>query len=263
MIDGNARAGLDSWAFSGNSIDSNQLSFDGGVTDHVYEIYGYLGNATQRRAGDTRRISTSSYADQRRREHGELAARAQCGGSRGARPRGRRHHARLRLRDQRRDAFADLGRRRDQREPRDARSRLLRLLRSRPGGKLRQRPGDRRRGGFRVVDGATGFDLAIGSSAAADHYQVAAYPNVQVALDAMQTTGAANLPDTGAPFGPGDFTGALQFDFSVAAGRLAGPRDHADPRARHGDPARSRPARPRLRGTQAGVGAATRSSGIT
>jgi hypothetical protein len=30
--------------------------------------------------------------------------------------------------------------------------------------------------------------------------------------------GAANLPDAGVPFGPGDFTGALQFDFSIAAG---------------------------------------------
>ena len=45
MIDGSARAGLDSWAVSGNSVDSSQLSFDGGLTDHVYEIYGYLGNA--------------------------------------------------------------------------------------------------------------------------------------------------------------------------------------------------------------------------
>ena len=73
-----------------------------------------------------------------------------------------------------------------------------------------------------MVDGATGFDLSVGSSTAADHYQVAAYPNVQVALDAMQATGAADLPDTGAPFGPGDFTGALQFDFSLAPGGSQG-----------------------------------------
>ena len=43
---GSPNAGLDSWAFSGNSPESNQLYFDGGGADHVYEIFGYLGNAT-------------------------------------------------------------------------------------------------------------------------------------------------------------------------------------------------------------------------
>jgi hypothetical protein len=72
--------------------------------------------------------------------------------------------------------------------------------------------------GFQVVDGATGFALSAGSSSAAAHYQLAAFPNVQVALDAMQAGGAANLPDGSAAFGPGDFTGALQFDFALAPG---------------------------------------------
>ena len=72
--------------------------------------------------------------------------------------------------------------------------------------------------GFQVTDGGTGFALHAGSSAAAAHYQLAAYPNVQVALAAMQAGGAADLPDAGPVFGPGDFTGALQFDFSLAPG---------------------------------------------
>jgi hypothetical protein len=41
LVDGNALAGLDSWAFSGSSLDSGRLSFDGGVTDHLHELYGY------------------------------------------------------------------------------------------------------------------------------------------------------------------------------------------------------------------------------
>ena len=76
--------------------------------------------------------------------------------------------------------------------------------------------------GFHVTDGGTGFDLMIGSWSAADHFQIAPFPGLQTALDAMQGVGAADLSDAGSPFGPDDFTGALQFDFSLAPGGSQG-----------------------------------------
>ena len=101
------------------------------------------GKRDQQRARDPCQLRRAG-ADRRRREHGELAAGAERSGSRGARPAGGRHHARLRLRAQRGDALAGLGRQRPQRQRVDARPGLLRLRGSRPGGELRRRPRDRR-----------------------------------------------------------------------------------------------------------------------
>jgi hypothetical protein len=57
---------------------------------------------------------------------------------------------------------------------------------------------------------------------AADHFQIAPWSVLRDNLNAMQGVGAADLADTGSPFGPDDFTGALQFDFSLAPGASQG-----------------------------------------
>ncbi len=49
----------------------------------------------------------------------------------------------------------------------------------------------------------------------ADHFQIGGYPSVRTALNNM--TSATDLSDTGGGFGPGDFTGAYQFDLTIAA----------------------------------------------
>ena len=142
MVDGNAQAGLDSWAFSGNSLESSRLSFDGSLTDHMFELFGYLGNANS-----VVRVTPANF-----------------------------------------DELVPIG----------------------------------GVGGFRAADGATGFDLSFASSTAADHFEIAPFPNLQAALDNMLGVGAADLADTGSPFGPADFTGALQFDFLLAPGGSQG-----------------------------------------
>jgi hypothetical protein len=73
-----------------------------------------------------------------------------------------------------------------------------------------------------VTDGSTGFGLMVGSMVAADHFEIAPFPVLQTTLDAMQGVGAADLADASSPFGPADFTGALQFDFSLAPGASQG-----------------------------------------
>ena len=62
----------------------------------------------------------------------------------------------------------------------------------------------------------------IASGTAADRFEIAPFSGLQDTLDAMQGVGAADLSDTGSPFGPADFTGALQFDFSLAPGGSQG-----------------------------------------
>jgi len=66
------------------------------------------------------------------------------------------------------------------------------------------------------VDPLAEFMWDVVDIAGADHFQVGDYPNVRDALDAM--TSAQDLADTGGSFGPSDFTGAYQFDRVVAAG---------------------------------------------
>lgn len=58
------------------------------------------------------------------------------------------------------------------------------------------------------------------NSGSADHFQVQSYPNVRNALDNMSS--ATDLSDSSASFGPADFTAAFQYDFSIAAGESAG-----------------------------------------
>jgi hypothetical protein len=52
---------------------------------------------------------------------------------------------------------------------------------------------------------------------AANRFQVGAYPGLRNQLDAMGS--AQNLTNAGATFGPGDFTGAFQYDITLAAGQ--------------------------------------------
>jgi len=217
ITDGNARAGLDSWGFSGNSIDSSQLSFDGGLTDHVYELYGYLGNATSVvRVTPVNFDELAPIGGAGATASSQLVLNAAGAAALGLAAGDIRLDYGFALAEATRSLIWDV-------DVINAGSAALDLvfyayfdldLEGSFGDDLATGGVD----GFRLTDGATGFDLNVGSSSAADHYQVAAYPNVQVALDAMQGAGAANLPDAGAPFGPGDFTGALQFDFSVAPG---------------------------------------------
>jgi len=221
MLDGNVRAALDSWAFSGSSIDSNRLSFDGGLTDHMFELYGYLGNATS-----VVPVTPFSFDELvpiggiGSTASSQLLLNAAGAAALGLAAGDIRLDYGFEISDATRSLLWDVG-------VTNLGLATLDLafyayfdldLEGSFGNDLATGG----IGGFRVADAATGFDLGVGSSTAAGHYQVASFPFVQDALDAMQGTGAANLPDTGAPFGPGDFTGALQFDFSVAPGGSQG-----------------------------------------
>jgi hypothetical protein len=217
MTDGSARAGLDSWAFSGNSPDSNQLLFDGRPEDHVYEVFGYLGNAASVvRVTPTNFDELVPISGAGDSASSQLILNPTGAAALGLAPGDIRLAYDFELREATRALIWDVG-------VTNASGAALDLvfyayfdldLEGDFGNDLASGG----IGGFDVTDGATGFELAIGSSAGADHFQVAAYPNVQAALDAMLASGAADLPDAGAPFGPGDFTGALQFDFSLAPG---------------------------------------------
>lgn len=55
------------------------------------------------------------------------------------------------------------------------------------------------------------------SSMPATHFQIGAYPGLRNQLDGMAA--AQNLTDGVANFGPADFTGAFQYDLTIAAGQ--------------------------------------------
>jgi hypothetical protein len=59
------------------------------------------------------------------------------------------------------------------------------------------------------------FMWDVVEAAGADHFQVGNYPSVRTALNNM--TSAQNLNDTAGVFGPADFSGAYQFDRVLAA----------------------------------------------
>ncbi len=70
-----------------------------------------------------------------------------------------------------------------------------------------------------VVSDATApftFQWSAANGGPADHFAVGGYPTVRNLLDGMAA--ATDLSDTAASFGPGDFTGAFQYDFSLAPG---------------------------------------------
>jgi hypothetical protein len=217
MTDAGARAALDSWAFSGSSLDSNQLVFSGSPADHVYESFGYLGNAS-----GVVRVTPASFDELVPiGGAGNTASSQLVLGAAGAAALGLAagditlDYA-FALSDAARSFVWDIA-------VTNASLATLDLvfyayfdfdLEGDFGNDLATGGVT----GFQLTDGTTGFAFDAGSSTAAAHYQLAAYPNVQAALDAMLTTGAADLPDATAGFGPGDFTGALQFDFSLVAG---------------------------------------------
>ena len=60
------------------------------------------------------------------------------------------------------------------------------------------------------------FVWDVVAQAGADHFQVGTYPSVRTALNNM--TSAQDLNDAAATFGPGDFSGAYQFDRVLAPG---------------------------------------------
>jgi len=60
------------------------------------------------------------------------------------------------------------------------------------------------------------FVWNLGVVGGADHFELGSYPGVQNTLDTMGP--AANLSDAVTSFGPGDFTAAYQFDQLVPAG---------------------------------------------
>jgi hypothetical protein len=59
------------------------------------------------------------------------------------------------------------------------------------------------------------FVWNIANPTGADHFMVGTYPGVRTTLNNMSS--AQDLNDTGAAFGPGDFSGAFQFDRVLAA----------------------------------------------
>lgn len=60
------------------------------------------------------------------------------------------------------------------------------------------------------------FRWSAANGGTADHFAVGGYPTVRNLLDGMAA--AADLSDSAASFGPGDFTGAFQYDFTLAPG---------------------------------------------
>lgn len=62
----------------------------------------------------------------------------------------------------------------------------------------------------------TEFVWRASNGGQADHFEVAGYASVRNKLDGM--TSAQDLADTGANFGPADFTGAFQYNISLAPG---------------------------------------------
>lgn len=215
MVDGDAIAGLDSWAFSGSSPDSNQLSFDGGLTDHLYEFYGYLGNASS-----VVRVTPANFDELApitgvgNTASSQLVLNAAGAAELGLLAGDIRLDYAFEIAEATRSLIWDVS-------VTNASSATLDLvfyayldldLEGDFGNDLATGGA----GGFRVEDGGTGFDLSIGSTTAADRFEVAPYPSLQAALDGMLGVGAADLADAGTPFGPADFTGAFQFDFSLA-----------------------------------------------
>lgn len=75
--------------------------------------------------------------------------------------------------------------------------------------------------GFLVSD-PNGTSFQWGLAGGVQHYQVGPFngtAGIRTLLNNMVSANAAqDLADTGLPFGPGDFTGALQKNFSLAAG---------------------------------------------
>jgi hypothetical protein len=217
MVDGNAVAALDSWGFAGNSFDGNVLSFDSGTTDHLYEMYGYLGNATS-----VVRVNPFNFSEQIAiNGAGGTASSQLLLNATGAAELG------LAAGDLTLDySFTLDGATRSLVWDVDVTSASAATLDlvfyAYVDFDLEGSAGDDLAtgspAGFHVTDDATGFDLMMGSMVAADHFEIAPWPVLQGQLDAMQGVGAADLSDGGTPFGPGDFTGGLQFDFSLAPG---------------------------------------------
>jgi len=221
MVDGNAVAALDSWGFSGNSFDGNVISFDSGTTDQLYEMYGYLGNATS-----VVRVNPTHFS--------ELTAINGAGGTAssqlmlnatGAAALG------LSTGDITLDySFVLDGATRslvwDVDVTSASASTLDLVFYAYADFDLEGSAGnDLATGGpagFQVTDGGTGLDVTFSSSTVADRFEIGPWPVLQSTLDAMEGVGAADLANTGSPFGPSDFTGALQFDFSLAPGGSQG-----------------------------------------
>ncbi len=70
------------------------------------------------------------------------------------------------------------------------------------------------------ADSSTIYYWNASSSGPADHFQVQQFPTVRNFLDGLSTV--TDLPDNDANFGPADFTAAYQYDFSIAAGASDG-----------------------------------------
>jgi hypothetical protein len=221
LTDGSALAGLDSWALSGSSSDPNQLSFDAGITDHVYEIYGYLGTASS-----VVRVTPVNFDElvpiggSGSTASSQLVLNATGAAALGLAAGDITLDYGFTLSDATHSFLWDVSVGNASLAPLDLV--FYAYFDLDMEGTYDNDLATGGVDGFRVADGATGFELQLGSSTAADHYQIADFPIVRDALDAMQGAGAADLPDTGAPFGPGDFTGALQFDFSIASGGSQG-----------------------------------------
>jgi hypothetical protein len=221
MVDGNAVAGLDSWAFSGSSFDSNQLSFDGGLTDHLYEMFGYLGNAISSvRMNPVNFDELTPISGAGSTASSQLVLNAAGAAELGLLAGDITLDYAFEIAEATRSLIWDVS-------VSNASAAALDLvfyayvdldLEGDFGNDLATGGP----AGFHVTDGGTGFDLMIGSMVAADHYEIAPFPGLQAALDNMQGVGAANLSDSGSPFGPADFSGALQFDFSLAPGGSQG-----------------------------------------
>jgi hypothetical protein len=221
MVDGNAQAGIDSWAFTANSAESNLLSWDAGVTNHVYQIYGYLGNATSVvRVIPTFFDAVVPIGGTGNTAMSQLSLNAAGAAELGLAAGDITLDYDFQIFETPRELIWDVG------VINNSASTLDLVFYAYVDLDLETTWGnDVANGGvngFDVADGFSGFDLFVGASIPADHYAIAAYSGLQATLDAMQGVGASNLSDTGSPFGPADFTGALQFDLQIASGGSQG-----------------------------------------
>jgi hypothetical protein len=216
MIDGAARAGLDSFAFTFNSPDSNFLGF-GGVENHVYELYGYLGNAT-----GVARVVPAFFDElvpiggSGATASSQLVLNASGAALLGLAAGDIRLVYDFALDEAARSFLWDVELTNASAGPQDLT--FYAYADFDLSGGATDDLADGGAGGFALVDSVSAFELLFGASVAADHWLVGAYPGVQSLLDSLQGVGAQDLGDSGTPFGPGDFTGALQFGFSLAPG---------------------------------------------
>jgi hypothetical protein len=210
----------------GFTANDSELSFDSGTTDQLYQMYGYLGNANGVVAVDASSFDIVSAIV----GSGATASSVISLGSSGATALG------LAAGDVRIDyafeliddtsSFDDDGFQWDVQLTNTSGSALDLVFYSYldldldGSGDFDDDQAIATPYSITVTDSSPGstteFVWRASNGGPADHFEVAAYASVRTKLNNM--TSAQDLADTGANFGPADFTGAFQYNISLAPG---------------------------------------------